>query len=94
MSISNSAKTLGRRSGVSIGITKEPNTAAGLRKVTFWLSSLTALLSFSVAIFWLQAIRTPRTTDPEQARLATENVPEQGTVSLDQAIHALSIRRY
>jgi hypothetical protein len=94
MSISNSTKTLGRRSGGSKGITKKPNIESGLRKFTFWLSSLTALLSFSVAIFYLQVTRTSRTTNPEEARLATENVPDQGTVSLGQAIYALSIRRY
>jgi hypothetical protein len=30
--------------------------------------------------------------DPEQVRFATENVPNQGTVSLAQAIQALSVR--
>jgi hypothetical protein len=30
--------------------------------------------------------------DPDQARFATEHVPNQGTVSLAQAIQALSIR--
>jgi hypothetical protein len=92
MSISNSAKILGRRFRVSKGITKESNPAPGLRKFTFWLSSLTALLSFSAGIFYLQVTGTPRTTDLDQAGLATENVPNQGTVSLAQAIEALSIR--
>jgi hypothetical protein len=92
MSISDSAKTLGRRFGVSKGITKESNIASGLRKFTFRLSLLTALLSFSAGIFCLQVTRTPRTTDPDQMRFATENAPDQGTVSLAQAIQALGIR--
>jgi nucleoside-diphosphate-sugar epimerase len=89
MSISNSAKTLERSFGVSKGITKESDMASGLRKFTFWLSSLTALLSFSAVIFWFQATRTPR-TDPDQVRFAAENV--KGTVSLAEAIQALAIR--
>jgi hypothetical protein len=92
MSTSNSAKIWERRFGVSKGNTKEPRIASGLRKFTFWLSSLTVLLSLSAGIFCLQATRTPRTMDPEQARFATENVPNQGTVSLAQAIQALSVR--
>jgi hypothetical protein len=31
-------------------------------------------------------------TDPDQVSFAAENVPNQGTVSLAQAIQALSIR--
>jgi hypothetical protein len=92
MSIRNSANALGPRFGVCRGITKESNIASGLSKFTFWLSSLAALLSFSAGIFCLQVTRTPRTTDPDQVRLATENLPNEGTVSLAQAIQALRIR--
>jgi hypothetical protein len=92
MSISNSAKPLGRRFGVCRGITEESNTASGLGKFTFWLSSLAALLSFSAAIFCLQVTRTQRTTDPDQVGLAAEDLPNEATVSLAQAIQALRIR--
>jgi hypothetical protein len=92
MSTSNSTNIWERRFGVSKRNTKEPRIASGPRKFTFWLSSLTALLSFAAGIFCLQATRTTRTMDPEQARFAAENVPNQGTCSLAQAIQALSIR--
>jgi hypothetical protein len=89
MSISNPANILGRRFGISKGITEESNIASRLRKFAFWLSSLIALLSFSAGTFCLQVTRTPGTTDLDQ-RLATENV--QGTVTLAQAIQAFGIR--
>lgn len=92
MSTSNSAKILERRFGVSKGNAKEAHLASGARQFTFWLSSLTALLSFSAGIFCLQVTGTTRAMDPDQARFATENVPNQATVSLAQAIQALSIR--
>ena len=92
MSTSNSTRILERRFRVPQENAKEPRIGSGPRKFTFWLSSLTVLLSLSAGIFCLQATRTPRTMDPEQARFATENVPNQGTVSLAQAIQALSVR--
>ena len=94
MSTSNSAKIWARRFEVSKGNAKESRIASGPRKFIFWLSSVTALLSFSAGIFCLQVTRTTRTMDPDQVRFANENVPNQGTVSLAQAIQALSIRRW
>jgi hypothetical protein len=92
MSTANYVKTLQRRFGVSKGNAKEPRITSGSCKFIFWLSSLTGLLSFSAGIFCLQMTTTTRTMDPDQARFATEHVPNQGTVSLAQAIQALSIR--
>jgi hypothetical protein len=92
MSTAKSVKTLERRFGVSEGNAKELPITSGSRKFTFWLSSLTALLFFFAGVFCLQTSRTTRTIDPDQVRFATENVPNQGTVSLAQAIQALSIR--
>jgi hypothetical protein len=90
MSTSNYVRIFGRGFGVSKGITKESHKASGPRKFTFWLGLLTALLSFGAGIFWLQVTRTQRTTNLDQARFAAENV--QGTVGLDEAIQAISIR--
>ena len=89
MNIWNSAEILGRHFGVYKGTIKESAIAPGLRKFTFWLSLLVVLLSLSAGIFWLQANRT---TDLDQARAATENASNQGTVSLAQAIQALTLR--
>jgi hypothetical protein len=92
MSTANSVKIMKRRFEVSKENAKEPRITSGPRKFTFWLSSLIVLLSFSVGIFCLQVNRKTRTMDPDQAGFASENVPNKSTVSLAQAIQALSIR--
>jgi hypothetical protein len=92
MSTSNSAKILERGFGVSKRKAKEPRVASGPRTFTFWLSSLAVLLFFSFGIFCLQVTETTRTMDTDQARFATENVPNQSTLSLAQAIQTLGVR--
>jgi hypothetical protein len=90
MSTSNSVKTLGHSFGISKVITKELRIGPKPRKFTFCLGLLTALLSFAAAIFWIQVTRTQRTTNPDPARFAAENV--QGVVGLEEAIQAISSR--
>jgi hypothetical protein len=92
MSTSNSARILNRRLGASIGDSKVLRIAPGPRKFIFWLSLVTVLLSFSVGVFCFQVARARQTTEPDPVGLATEDVPDQATVSLAQAIQALSIR--
>jgi hypothetical protein len=63
-------------------------------KLTFYsLISLAALASLLVWIFCMKEFATPRTTDTDQLRLAVRDVPNQGAVTFDQAMQALSGRR-
>jgi len=48
--------------------------------------------SAGLGIFYFRATGTPRATDADQMRLAAENVPSQGAISIANAIQALSIR--
>jgi hypothetical protein len=91
MRVANSAGKLEHCFGALEGTTKEADIRPG-RQVAYCLSSLTALLFLSLGIFCFRATSTPPTTDADQVRLAAENVPTQGSISIANAIQALSIR--
>ena len=67
--------------------------ASPLKSASYFLISLAALASLLVGIFCIKEFATPRMTDTDQLRLAVRDVPNQGAVTFDQAMQALSGRR-
>src|SRR6266478_9955562 len=67
--------------------------ASTLKSAFYFLISLAALASLFVGIFCIKEFVTPRMTDTDQLRLAVRDVPNQGAVTFDQAMPALSGRR-
>jgi hypothetical protein len=66
--------------------------ASLLKSAFYFLISLAALASLLVGIFCIKEFATPRMTDTDQLRLAVRDVPNQGAVTFDQAMQALSGR--
>jgi hypothetical protein len=67
--------------------------ASLLRPAFYFLISLAAIASSLIGIFCIKEFATPRMTDTDQLRLAVRDVPNQPTVTFDQAMQALSGRR-
>jgi hypothetical protein len=64
--------------------------ASRLKPAFYFLVSLVALASLLVGIF---CIAIPRMTDTDQLGAVVRDVPNQGAVTFDQAMEALSARR-
>jgi anti-sigma-K factor RskA len=71
--------------------TKEAPLEPSPRRARYWLLSSVALLSF-LAGYCLVKFSADRILDPAQVSLAAEGVPNQSTVTFDQAVQALSLR--
>ena len=67
--------------------------ARPLKPTFYFLISLAALASLLIAIFCIREFATPRMTDTDQLGAAVRDVPNQGAVTFDQAMEALSARR-
>jgi hypothetical protein len=67
--------------------------ASSLKPTFYFLISLAVLASLLVGIFCIKEFATPRMTDTDQLRLAVRDLPNQGAVTFDQAMQALSGRR-
>ena len=67
--------------------------ASPLKPAFYFLISLAALASLLVGIFCIKEFETSRMTDTDQLSLAVQDVPNQGAVTFDQAMQALSGRR-
>jgi hypothetical protein len=67
--------------------------ASPLKRGFYFLVSLAALASLLVGIFCIKDFVIPRMTDTDQLGAAVRDVPNQGAVTFDQAMEALSARR-
>ena len=67
-------------------------TKPGVGETAYWLIALAALIALVVGILFLADSGSTRTTDLYQVRSAAEGIPNQGTVTFDQAIQMLSVR--
>jgi hypothetical protein len=67
--------------------------ASALKPAFYFLISLAGLASLLAGIFCMKEFTTPRMTDTDQLHLAVRDLPNQGSVTFDQAMQALSGRR-
>ena len=67
--------------------------AVALKPRFYFLVSLAALASLLVGIFCIKEFAIPRMTDTDQPGADARDVRNQGAVTFDQAMEALSARR-
>src|SRR5580692_6891804 len=70
---------------------KKATIERGLRLFAYWLMLLAAVVVFAAGMFCLVESGKMRQTESEQDRLAV-GVPARSTVTLGQALQALSVR--
>jgi hypothetical protein len=72
---------------------KEAKIQLRLRLAAYWLMVLAEVLLFAAGLFCLAKLGEMRETESKQLRLATEGVPPQSAVTLDEALQAFGAGR-